>query len=29
LIMSTVGPDAVRRQGERRAAAGAQVIDAP
>jgi len=27
--MSTVGPDAVRRQGERRAAAGAQVIDAP
>ncbi|BAN26535.1 NAD(P)-dependent oxidoreductase [Caballeronia insecticola] len=28
-IMSTVGPDAVRRQGERLAAAGARVIDAP
>jgi 3-hydroxyisobutyrate dehydrogenase/putative dehydrogenase len=27
--MSTVGPDAVRREGERLAAAGARVIDAP
>ena len=29
VIMSTVGPDAVRREGERLAAAGARVIDAP
>ncbi|CAD6553317.1 L-threonate dehydrogenase [Paraburkholderia hiiakae] len=29
VIMSTVGPDAVREQGERLAAAGARVVDAP
>ncbi|SPB17757.1 3-hydroxyisobutyrate dehydrogenase [Caballeronia novacaledonica] len=29
VIMSTVGPDAVRREGERLSAAGARVIDAP
>ena len=29
VIMSTVGPDSVREQGERLAAAGARVVDAP
>jgi 3-hydroxyisobutyrate dehydrogenase/putative dehydrogenase len=29
VVMSTVGPDAVRAQGERLAAAGARVVDAP